>query len=198
MKFVSPDRFLILTRLPGPAPEHLRAMLTPLGQVEAVVDTAGGEGVWYADSEVAGYQGLMGQTNVFPPLTAWSRAFYHLSLTLGEEEAVWFIEEDVAGSAECWEALGRLTEASGADLAAWDVRSREEDPGWYFWHTVGPRFPAGPAPGCRGSWRGMRWGSGLSGLIPKTAGWEACATEGSHISRMEKNNPVGSQKNVRM
>jgi hypothetical protein len=60
--------------------------------VEAVVDTAGGEGVWYADSEVAGYEGLMGQTNVFPPLTAWSRAFYHLSLTLGEEEAVWFIE----------------------------------------------------------------------------------------------------------
>ena len=141
MKFVSPDRFLILTRQTGAASELLRVTLAFLGQVEAVVDTAGGEGVWYADSEVAGYEGLMGQTNVFPPLTAWSRAFYHLSLTLGEEEAVWFIEEDVAGSAECWEALGRLTEASGADLAAWDVRSREEDPGWYFWNTVDPWFP---------------------------------------------------------
>ena len=99
MKRVSSDRLLILTRQPGAASERLRVALASLGRVEVVMDTARSGGTWYSDVEVLGYDGLMGQTEVFPALTAWSRAFYHLSLTLGEEEAVWFIEEDVAGSA---------------------------------------------------------------------------------------------------
>lgn len=136
------NRFLILCQKPGPATARLQALLDPFGRVEIVPDRPVDGLAWYDNEALAGYDGLMGQTDVFPALTAWSRAFYHLSLTPGEEDYIWFVEEDVAGDAASWKALVEMTSASGADLAAWEIRSQTEDPGWYFWYKVEPWFPA--------------------------------------------------------
>jgi hypothetical protein len=85
------------------------------------------------DGEVAGYDGLMGRASDLPPITAWSRALVHLSRTLEDHEMVWLVEDDVAGDAESFARLVELTRSRNADLSAMDARTREEDPGWYFW-----------------------------------------------------------------
>ena len=126
-------------------------MLEPLGKVEVIVDReseeeSGGRrpparvmalskrhSVWVPDDEAEGFDGLMGRLDVLPRITAWSRAMVHLARTLEEDEAVWFVEDDVAGDAASFAELVRATCEVDADLAAWHVRTRAEDPGWYFW-----------------------------------------------------------------
>jgi hypothetical protein len=149
------ERFLILTREAGSVADHLRQVLSPLGKVEVIVDRAPGGAashaedakeadpryVFYPDAEVQGYGGLMSQSSPFPTLTAWSRAMYHLSKTLEPDEAVWFVEDDVAGNPAFFEALVRETADAGADFSALDVWSRKSDPHWHLWSYAEPWFP---------------------------------------------------------
>lgn len=134
------DRFLILGRQASPATRRLQGVLSPLGLAEVIVDSPGGDGIWYPDEEVAGYGGLMGFSSKFPAITAWSRALYHLSKTLQADEAVWFVEDDVAGNFAFFEALVSQTAAFGADLAAIDIRPREKDWRWHCWNLAEPWF----------------------------------------------------------
>lgn len=149
------ERFLILAREAGSMADQLREVLAPLGRVEVIVDRApegaavhgeeakeaDGGYIFYPNEEVQGYGGLMSQSSPFPTLTAWSRAMYHLSKTLEPDEAVWFVEDDVAGNTAFFEALVRETAGAGADLAAIDIRSRRSDPHWHLWGYAEPWFP---------------------------------------------------------
>jgi hypothetical protein len=149
------ERFLILAREAGSMADQLREVLAPLGKVEVIVDRApegaaadsesaklaGDRAIFYPDPEVQGYGGLMSQSSPFPTLTAWSRAMYHLSKTLEPDEAIWFVEDDVAGNAAFFEALVRETADAGADLSAIDIRSRRSDPHWHLWSYAEPWFP---------------------------------------------------------
>ncbi len=136
------DRFLILARAEGQAAESLRKVLEPLGKVEVVVDQVrSGRAdrsfrspyVWIPDEEAEGFGGLMSSSGSFPWVTAWSRALCHLSRTFEEDEAIWFVEDDVAGDAGSFAALVRETAEMGVDLAAMDVRTREADAHWPYW-----------------------------------------------------------------
>ena len=137
------ERFLILARRASNASRRLEKILAPLGRVEVILDSPGndtGDGVWYSDEAVEGYGGLMSQSSPFPTLTAWSRAMFHLEKTLQPDEAVWFVEDDVAGNPAFFEALVRETAAFGPDLAAIDIFSRDADPGWHLWNYAEPWF----------------------------------------------------------
>ena len=134
------ERFLILARESCPASRRLQEVLAPLGLAEVIVDSPGDEGIWYPNEELDGYGGLMGFSADFPALTAWSRAMYHLSLTLRSDEAVWFVEDDVAGNFSFFETLVGKTAATCADLAAIDIRSRVADPHWHCWNLAEPWF----------------------------------------------------------
>lgn len=161
------ERFLILAREAGSATENLKRALSPLGQVEVIVDRppANGDGlrpaeddvsghsdVWISNEEAEGYGNLMGKSAVFPLISAWSRAFAHLDRTLAENEAVWFVEDDVAGDAGTFAEWVARTASLGADLSAFDLRTRWEDPGWPWWHDATVYFGdpcAGFQPLCR-------------------------------------------------
>lgn len=145
----SKERFLILARALGTLTKSLTQVLAPLGRVEVIVDQpAGGEHapkeesstvISIADDEAEGYGGLM--SHWFPAITAWSRAFVHLDRTLKSDEAVWFVEDDVAADARSIAELVRKTAARGADLSAIDLRSRAEDEHWPWWGYAENYFP---------------------------------------------------------
>lgn len=137
----SRERFLILARETGAMAESLLSVSEPLGRVEVIVDHPPGVSlaptlterryIHLTDREAAGHAGLMSES--FPGITAWSRAFAHLEQTLVENEAVWFIEDDVAGDPASFAELVRATTAKAADLSALDVRTRHEDTQWPWW-----------------------------------------------------------------
>ncbi|WP_265593911.1 hypothetical protein [Haloferula sp. BvORR071] len=135
------ERFLILGRKASQATRRLEKVFATLGKVETIVDQPGDEGIWYDDNQVKGYGGLTSHSSHSPPVTAWSRAMYHLAKNLRADEAVWFVEDEVAGSTEFFRALVRRTAASGADLASFDIRSRRNDASWPDWDHAEPWFP---------------------------------------------------------
>jgi hypothetical protein len=137
------ERFLILARQANGASRRLEKILTPFGRTEVILDSPGNDesdGIWYPDQQVAGYGGLMSNSSPFPTFTAWSRAMFHLEKTLEPDEGVWFVEDDVAGNPEYFEALIRETASFGPDLAAIDIFSRDADPGWHLWGYAEPWF----------------------------------------------------------
>lgn len=136
------SRFLILTRSAGTAALNLKTLLAPLGHTELIVDQAEAQGIWYPNSLLSGYQGLMGSPD-FPTLTAWSRALYHVHTTLQAHELIWFVEEDVAGNATAFAQLVRATERIGPDLATLQIYSQSQQPAWAWWplHQDGFTFP---------------------------------------------------------
>ncbi len=146
------ERFLILAREASAQVQNLWKVFEPLGQVEVVVDRIGDLGesvgtgcpddglgqvvpatVWIPDEEADGYSGLMGRTADFPVVTAWTRALVHLGATLQDDEAVWFVEDDVAGDADSLIGLVEWTRRRNPDIAALDIRTRESDDEWFFW-----------------------------------------------------------------
>lgn len=163
------ERFLILARVAGTMTEQLIRVLNPLGKVEVIVDRPLGDSFASAvtdrryihlnDGEAAGFGGLMSKSGPFPKITAWSRAFAHLARTLEDEEAVWFVEDDVAGDVDSFAALVAATRAKQADLSALDIRTRHEDAHWPWWSYADGILPC-PArafqPLCRLSGRLIR------------------------------------------
>jgi predicted O-methyltransferase YrrM len=151
----APERFLILAREAGERAENLKRVLEPLGRVEVVVDRipgvvdgrnrddrdtngtalsmAAGGYIWISNEEAAGFDGLMSKSGEFPPITAWSRAFAYLERTLGDEESVWFVEDDVAGSAGSFADFVARSAAREADLCAVEIRTKGDDPNWPWW-----------------------------------------------------------------
>lgn len=140
------ERFLVIAREAGKLTENLARVLHPLGKVEVIsdrpLDGDSGPGTsapagancdhfHLTDDESAGYAGLMSES--FPRITAWSRAFAHLAQTLGEEEAVWFVEDDVAGDPASFAELVAATSECAADLSALSIRTRQEAPNWTWW-----------------------------------------------------------------
>jgi hypothetical protein len=96
--------------------------------------------VFIPDAEAEGFGGLMGRDSDFPQITAWSRAMSHLSRTLRDNEAVWLVEDDVAGDVESFSRLVELTRARDADLSAREICRRREDSEWYFWSRADGHF----------------------------------------------------------
>ncbi len=146
------ERFLILAREAGTMTEQLVRVLSPLGQVEVIVDRPLGDSLASAvadrryihlgDEEAAGFGGLMSKSGPFPRITAWSRAFAHLAQTVEEDEAVWFVEDDVAGDVDSFAALIAATRAKQADLSALDIRTRHEDAHWPWWSYADGVLPS--------------------------------------------------------
>ncbi|MBB5353714.1 putative O-methyltransferase YrrM [Haloferula luteola] len=134
------ERFLILARRCGGAAADLLRVTGPLGKVEVVVDEippAGelpGDHVWIPDEEAEAFVGAT--TSAIPDTTAWERALAHLEHSYDPEEAVWFVEEDVAGDAEDFTSLLAATRRLNPGLAATDVVSRGEEPGWHWWELL--------------------------------------------------------------
>ncbi|MCB1134056.1 MAG: hypothetical protein KDN05_23255, partial [Verrucomicrobiae bacterium] len=136
------ERFLILGRRWSRATVRLQEMLSPFGEAEVIVDEAGGGGVWHDDCHLDGFEGLMGLSSPFPRFTAWSRAMFHLSQTIRSGENVWFVEDDVAGNISYFADLIEFTVTCGAHFSSTEIRSRSEDPGWYYWDLVSHWFDA--------------------------------------------------------
>lgn len=126
------SRFLILTRRAETAAHNLQTVLAPLGRCELVVDQPDAPGLWIPNTQLTAFKGLMGGAH-FPVLTAWSRAFYHASQTLEEDELIWFVEEDVAGDAAAFATLVRITEKLWPDLSALHIGSQRHAPNWPWW-----------------------------------------------------------------
>lgn len=128
-----PDRFLILSRTANPAALRLQGILSQLGRAEIIVDHEPGQPaenvVWFDED-----RSLPVCANV--PHGAWSRAIRHAFVTGGEDENVWFVEDDVAGSLEAFSHLVRLVNQANPDLAAMDCRSMADDPKWYHWRQA--------------------------------------------------------------
>ena len=171
------ERFLILARKAGTMAEGLRKVLEPLGKVEVIVDRReeafipvtrpAGDGqeenppstIFIPDAEADGFGGLMSNSASFPWITAWSRAMVHLSRTLEPDEAVWLVEDDVAGDKASFAELVELTATAGVDLAAVDLRTRDEDSHWPQWRYADGYFDEpsrGFQPLCRLSGRLVR------------------------------------------
>jgi hypothetical protein len=157
------ERFLILAREAGSREENLRKVLEPLGKVEVVVDrpspAINGGHIHLSDEEAEKFGGLMSTSGSFPWVTAWSRALCHLSRTLGDEEAVWFVEDDVAGDKASFAMLARGTAALAVDLVSIEVRTIEEDHHWPLWHYADGFFSSAVRsfqPMCRLSGRLIR------------------------------------------
>jgi uncharacterized HAD superfamily protein/hypoxanthine phosphoribosyltransferase len=172
------QRFLILAREAGERAESLRKVLEALGKVEVVVDrpdqgrkdadtgcSGGGPDqddpatVWIPDGEAEGYGGLMSESGPFPRITAWSRAMVHLARTLEGDEAVWFVEDDVAGDAGSFAEFVQRTASRNADLSAIDLRRKRDDMHWPWWRYADDFFEEpcrGFQPLCRLSARLVR------------------------------------------
>jgi hypothetical protein len=101
--------------------------------VEVVTDRMEADAVWIEDAVASPFARI----NPFFParITAWSRALAHAALTLADDEWLWLVEDDVAGSAADFAGLVKSLDGSGADLASIDVMSREQDPSWPFWRV---------------------------------------------------------------
>ncbi len=127
------QRFLILARKANEATGRLVEIFSCFGKAQVIADSPGGRAIWYPDEVVKGYGGLMSDSGPFPAIAAWSRAMFHLSQTLADDEMVWFVEDDVAGGAAWFEELVRETAATGADLATLEIRSRTADDWWLHW-----------------------------------------------------------------
>lgn len=134
------ERFLILTRRSGSAAERLVRVLKPLGKVEVVVDELPAveelpaNQVWIAAEDVEAFVGAT--TPALPRTTAWERALAHLERSFNPKEAVWFVEDDVAGEAEVFARLVAATRRLNPGLAATDVVSKGEEPGWHWWELL--------------------------------------------------------------
>jgi hypothetical protein len=96
--------------------------------------------VWVPDFAARGYQHVMSGSKKFPSVTAWSRAFVHLSQSLEDDEAVWFIEDDVAGDTESFRQLLVRTKEVNADFSTLRIRAASECPNWPWWHTASDFF----------------------------------------------------------
>lgn len=140
---VKQERFLILAREPSPASERLKRILKPLGKVEVVLDRVGSDDadpahVLIPEEEAGAFGGMMSDSGPFPWVTAWSRALCHLSRTRRIDEAVWFVEDDVAGNPTSFKALKEATRRVEVDLAAINIQTHRENRGWPYW-----RYAAG-------------------------------------------------------
>jgi hypothetical protein len=151
------ERFLILARTGNESTESLQSVLAPFGPVEIVVDQSPGDAdartsrtkrgdgqpseIHIPDCEARGFRGMMSDSSPFPGITAWSRAFAHLATNLNDGESFWFVEDDVAGDAASFKKLIEGTIRRNPDLAAIDIRTKESDPGWWWWDYAEGIFP---------------------------------------------------------
>ena len=102
----------ILCRKSSPTTEQLQSILEKFGCVDVICDTSccDEQGYWYPHDEMFGFELLNSFNKTSKTIAAWERLFKHLSLNLSEIRGpVWIVEDDVAGSAEAWEYLIKVT-----------------------------------------------------------------------------------------
>lgn len=166
------ERFLILARESSKPSCSLQEVLAPLGKVTTITDLAGSAALAHeaatdlnravihvTDEKAESFGGMMSVSGAFPQITAWSRAFAHLSELPLEEEGIWFVEDDVAGDLGSFSRIMQATLLRRPDLAAIDIRSRSENPEWSWWSYADGYFPDPDAafqPFCRLSARLVR------------------------------------------
>lgn len=128
------DLFLIISKGGGDSSLRLRGILENYGCSIIISDSEDSDGLWFSDSDVQSYAGLMSNAVEFPVLTAWSRALFYLNGCEKEFDGVWFVEDDVAGKSEDFRRLVQVSQNLNADLSAIDIYSKELDPCWSHWH----------------------------------------------------------------
>lgn len=134
---VSRERFLVLTRKMNEPAKDMAKMLAPLGKTEIIVDCPSSEGIWHPDEVMRGYVGIMANPKT---ITAWSRALYHVSQTFRSDEAVWFVEDDVAANPAMLRQLIEKTRAADPAIASAMIAPQTADPRYAHWSRGEPYF----------------------------------------------------------
>lgn len=136
-------KFLILCREPDLKTKVLKAVLSKFGEVLVISDRLSEEerGMFYEDSLMNGFELMNYFGDQRKAVTAWERAWKHLSETVGDSvKPVWVVEDDVAGSEEYWEELIVSTEEVNADFSAFEIRTWEDDQHWEHWGLAAGYF----------------------------------------------------------
>jgi hypothetical protein len=112
------NNFKILAREEGVKTDNLKKILSPLGEVEVILDTEG---------DIQGYTGMTGKWN--NNTTAWDILFKDL-----KEEYTWVIEDDVAFNEQTIKNILNRFAAKEADLISNWIRTKHEHVYWVWWH----------------------------------------------------------------
>jgi len=153
------ERFLVLSKNGDHAAQTIAHVLAPLGHVEIIVDqqtlipegtdakqsnlltlneggVATAKTIYIPDDCLQGFEGMTTGMVSSHPYTAWGRAVFHVLATRQPDEAIWFIEDDVALQPDSIRKLLSRCRSVHVDLAAWDITPRSSDPDWPFWHLT--------------------------------------------------------------
>lgn len=117
--------FKILAREESVKTDNLRKLLSPLGEVEIILDVEG---------DIEGYTGMTGKWK--DSTTAWDILFKDL-----EEEYTWIIEDDVAFNKDTIESIFNIFKFKETDFISNWVRHRNTCVCWCWWGLLGPREP---------------------------------------------------------
>lgn len=112
------NNFKILAREEGVKTDNLKKILSPLGEVEVILDTEG---------DIEGYVGMTGKWT--HKTTAWDILFKDL-----KEEYTWVIEDDVAFNEQTIKNILNSFAAEEADLISNWIRTKDEDVSWVWWY----------------------------------------------------------------
>lgn len=112
------NNFKILAREEGVKTDNLKKILSPLGEVEVILDTEG---------DIEGYVGMTGKWKL--KTTAWDILFKDL-----KEEYTWVIEDDVAFNEQTIKNILNSFAAEEADLISNWICAKYEHVYWGWWH----------------------------------------------------------------
>lgn len=110
--------FKILAREEGIKTENLKKLLSPLGEVEVILDIEG---------DIQGYTGMTGKWN--NNTTAWDILFKDIN-----EEYTWIIEDDVAFNKQTIKNILNRFDSNQADLISNWIYGKRQDVYWYWWY----------------------------------------------------------------
>ena len=114
------NNFKILAREEGIKTDNLRKLLSPLGEVEIILDVEG---------DIEGHTGMTGRWR--NSTTAWDILFKDL-----EEEYTWIIEDDVAFNKETIESIFNKFKFKETDLISNWVSHRGTSVHWGWWRLI--------------------------------------------------------------
>lgn len=116
---IQSERFVILSQQAGPAAHRLQRLFGAFGPTDLLVNQpeAHAQGVWYPDAFLSG-----APKPPHPAAALAARVLLELELQFDEAQAVWLIDEAVAGSPHAFGQLLRVTHDLDPDLAAYGLK----------------------------------------------------------------------------
>ena len=112
------NNFKILARKEGVKTDNLKKILSPLGEVEVILDT---------EEDIEGYTGMTGKWKL--KTTAWDILFKDL-----KEEYTWVIEDDTAFNEQTIKNILNSFDSNEAELISNWICTKYEHVCWGWWH----------------------------------------------------------------